>query len=103
MAVALIFENPHVTQEQYDAVRARLGVDADHPPEGALLHVGGLNRAGGWGVFEIWESEDAAVAFIEEQLTPVFEEHGRPPPVYRVWELHRVLSWLAQAAASDAE
>jgi hypothetical protein len=89
MAVALLFENRHVTQEAYDSLRAKL--DVDHPdrmPEGAILHSAGPHPEGGWRVFEIWESEEAARRFIAERLEPMFAEAGRALSPPQVLPLH---------------
>jgi hypothetical protein len=93
MAVALLFENPKVTRAAYDSLRQDLGVDETGGPDGGLLHAAGQPESGGWAVFEIWESRESARRFIEEELAPVFAAHGRPPPVYRIWDLHRVIHW----------
>jgi hypothetical protein len=92
MPVALSFHNPSVTQEQYDALRDRL--DVDHPdrmPDGAILHLAAPDPAGGWRVFEIWESEEAARTFMRERLEPIFAEAGRELATPEVWELHRLV------------
>jgi hypothetical protein len=89
MAIALMFENRSVTQEQYDALRAKL--DVDHPdrmPEGAILHIAGPHPDGGWRVFEVWESEEAARKFIAERLEPIFAASGRELAQPEVWQLH---------------
>jgi hypothetical protein len=90
MPVALLFENPKVTKEQYDAVRARLG-PADFPDE-CIVHVAGPNPAGGWRVFEVWESEEAARDYIANLLVPVFEKFDREAPSPKIWPIHRVLT-----------
>jgi hypothetical protein len=90
MPVALLFENPLVTKEQYDAVRARLG-SADFPYE-CLVHVAGPNPSGGWRVFEVWETEEAAQDYIANLLVPVFEKFDREPPTPKIWPIHRVLT-----------
>jgi hypothetical protein len=89
MAVALMFQNPNVTREQYDATRAKL--DVDHPdrmPDGAILHLAGPHPDGGWRVFEVWESEAAARRFITERLEPLFAASGRELAEPEVWQLH---------------
>ena len=35
MAFARMFNNPNVTKEQYDAVRAKMGIGSENVPEGA--------------------------------------------------------------------
>jgi hypothetical protein len=41
MPIAVLFDNPDATEEQYDAVRATLGISENAPPEGGILHVAG--------------------------------------------------------------
>jgi hypothetical protein len=98
MPVALLFENPKVTKEQYDAVRAQLGA-ADFP-DACILHLAGPNPAGGWRVFEVWESEEAARDYIANLLVPVFREFDREAPSFKVWPLDRVLTraWTPPAS-----
>ncbi len=93
MPVALLFENPNVTQEQYEATRRTLGVDADHMPEGAILHMAGPSAEGGWRVFEIWETEAAALKFNRERLEPLFKVSGRDLAVPKIWAIHSLIQW----------
>ena len=57
-AEGLILEFEGVGRAEYDAVNARLGIDAATGqgdwPTGLLYHAGGA-KAGGWVVFEVWE------------------------------------------------
>ena len=45
MAVAMFMHWPGVTSDQYDAVMARLGLDAN-PPAGGILHVAAVTDEG---------------------------------------------------------
>ena len=67
MAEALILEFDGVGREQYDAVNKRLGIDMASGegdwPEGMLSHTAGA-KAGGWVVFEVWESRGAQGQFM---------------------------------------
>ena len=45
MAVAMLMHWPGLTSDQYDAVMARLGLDAN-PPAGGVLHVAAVSDEG---------------------------------------------------------
>jgi hypothetical protein len=73
----------------YDAIRDRLGVDAD-PPAGVIFHTAGFTGTGLFRIFDVWESEDAWRRFREERLMPAVQAvaQGAPPPVEYTYELH---------------
>jgi hypothetical protein len=52
MAVAMLIENPNGSQEIYEQLRERIGLDK---PAGGMFHVAGPSPNGGWRVIEIWE------------------------------------------------
>ncbi|MEA2330677.1 MAG: hypothetical protein QOH58_815 [Thermoleophilaceae bacterium] len=87
MTVAMLVDNPAVSQEQYDKVREHLGLDA---PAGGIVHIAGPSPNGGWRVIEVWESEDDAERFFQERLRPAFEAVGisGPPPQPQFWPVH---------------
>jgi hypothetical protein len=91
MAFIRMFDNPDVTQEQYDAARQRIGVTPQDMPEGAVLHVAGPGPDGGWRVIEIWEDEQAARTFDEERVEPVLAEVGIRRPAPEVWQVHNLM------------
>jgi hypothetical protein len=97
MPVAMLVDNPNVTQELYDRVREHLGLDA---PAGGIFHAAGPSPGGGWRVIELWDSEDDAQRFFAERLGPAFEAvgiTGRPQPQF--WPIHSHL--IAHEAAGD--
>ena len=77
MAVAMMVDNPEGSQEIYDSVRERLGLEK---PAGGIFHAAGPSPNGGWRVIEVWESEEDAKAFVTERLLPAFDALGAPPP-----------------------
>jgi hypothetical protein len=91
MTFVRLFDNPGVTQEQYDAASQQIGVTPDNLPEGGLLHVAGPGPHGGWRVVEIWESEQAAQKFDEEQVEPVLSQVGIQRPAPDVWQVHNLI------------
>jgi hypothetical protein len=89
MAYARMFDNPNVTREQYDAVRAALGVDEENLPDGGLVHFAG-EGPDGWRVVEVWESEDQARAF-DEKVLQVLSERGITRPAPQTWQVHNLM------------
>ncbi len=91
MAFIRMFDNPGVTQEQYDASSQQVGASADNMPEGGILHVAGPGPGGGWRVLEIWESEEAAQRFDEERVEPVLRSAGIQRPAPETWPVHNLI------------
>lgn len=95
MAFAVIQEFPIEGDDRstpnYDRVQELLGL-RESPPAGGLVHTAGFDEeAGVFRVFDVWESEDAWNAFLEERLMPVVEPlmaQGGRPPVTRSYPLH---------------
>jgi hypothetical protein len=73
MAVAMMVDNPEGTQEIYDRVRERLGMEN---ATGGIFHIAGPSPNGGWRVIEVWESEEDAKRFVKERMLPAFEALG---------------------------
>ncbi len=87
MAEGLVLEFAGIGRETYDAVNARLGIDAvagtgDWPP-GLLFHSGG-ETDDGIVVVEVWESREAQAAFMESRLGRALQESGVTGPPSRV-------------------
>jgi hypothetical protein len=88
MAEALILEFDGFGREEYDAVNATLGLtgagaDDDGWPDGLVFH-SGAGKAGGWVVFEIWDSKDAQGRFMHDRLGPALHAAGLDGPPARV-------------------
>lgn len=94
MAMGLILEFEGIGREQYEAVNRKLGIDAANPsgnwPSGLLFHAGGA-KAGGWVVFEVWESKADQGRFMEARLAQALRDGGVSAPPARV-------EWLEMAA-----
>jgi quinol monooxygenase YgiN len=95
MAIAVIQEFPlegdDRTTTNYDWVQEALGV-RDNPPAGGLVHTAGFDeQAGVFRIFDVWESEEAWEAFLNDRLLPavrpMLEQGGRAPET-RVYRLH---------------
>ena len=86
MAVAMLIDNPNGSQEIYEQLRERIGLEK---PAGGIFHVAGPSPNGGWRVIEIWESEEDAKRFLVERLRPATEAIGAaPPPPPELWPIH---------------
>jgi hypothetical protein len=90
MAVAMLIDNPNGSQEIYEQLRERIGLDK---PAGGIFHVAGPSPNGGWRVIEIWESEEEAKRFLAERLGPAAEASGAaPPPPPELWPVHNYMT-----------
>lgn len=93
MAIIRLIEPPGMTREAYDAVDAKLGVEAD-PPEGLIMHCA-AEAHGTWQMVEVWESEEDALRFDADRLGPAIAEitgsSGAPPSAPAIYEVHRLV------------
>jgi hypothetical protein len=90
MGVAMMIDNPEGSQEIYERLRERIGLDK---PAGGIFHVAGPSPNGGWRVIEIWESEEDAKRFLVERLRPAAEAIGAaPPPPPELWPVHNYMT-----------
>ena len=90
MAVAMMIDNPEGSQEIYERLRERIGLDK---PAGGIFHVAGPSPNGGWRVIEIWETEEDAKRFLAERLGPAAEAVGTaPPPPPELWPVHNYMA-----------
>jgi hypothetical protein len=83
------------TTTNYDRVQEALGT-RENPPAGGLVHSAGFDeKAGVFRIFDVWESEEAWNAFLNDRLTPVvrplMEQGGRPPET-RTYDLHEFMA-----------
>jgi len=92
MAIGLRLKFDGGTQDQYDAVHGRLGVD-DNPPEGMIFHSAGPIE-GGWGIIDFWESREHFDRFQSAQLGPALQELGdrafQGPPDIKEFPVHHI-------------
>lgn len=89
MAFARMYNNPNLTQEQYDGMVAKTRVK-DNPPDGAVVHIAGPTSDGGWRVIEVWESEEQAQAW-DDKLNPALEAAGIVRPAPEIWQVHNLI------------
>jgi hypothetical protein len=89
MAICRIIETGR-TPEEYDQVRAKVGV-GDSPPPGATLHIAARRDDGKIRIIEVWDSREQAEEF-GEKVRAAREEAGFggevPPITY--FEVHHL-------------
>ena len=89
MAVAMLMHWPGMRSDQYDAVMARLGLDAN-PAAGGVLHVAAVTDEG-VEVCDVWQTEQALNSFLEQRMLPVVGELGiTGEPEIKVVPLHNL-------------
>jgi hypothetical protein len=91
MAIAIVYELPSMTQEQYDTIiqlLQRRGLTAD----GRTFHVAGPREGGGWRVIDVFESPGAFETFVQEKLGAIIQEVGAAPPQITVGPVHNILT-----------
>ena len=91
MAVAMFMHWPGITGGQYDALIARLDLDAN-PAAGQVLHLAAVTD-GGLEVCDVWQTEQAFHGFLEHRLMPVVAElQLAGEPEIRVVPLHNLFA-----------
>ena len=86
MAVAMMVDNPEGSQETYDRVRERLGLER---PAGGIFHVAGPSPNGGWRVIEVLESEEDAKRFVANASSRPSRPSAPPAPAAPAfWPVH---------------
>ncbi len=86
MAIAVLFEMPGATQEQYDEVVQKLEDAGEGMPPGRVYHVSGPTE-NGWRVVDVWESQEQFERF-GQTLMPFLEEVGFPEFEPEFWDVH---------------
>jgi heme-degrading monooxygenase HmoA len=76
MAVQAYTEVPGMTQAQYDGMFQQAGGKLRVAP-GFIAHLG-TPMDGGMAVTELWESQEAAEAFLTANVYPMIEAAGMP-------------------------
>jgi hypothetical protein len=90
VAAAVILEFEGVTADEYYAVNAALGVNADTGegdwPDGLVSHAAGINENGRFVVLEVWDTPEHQARFMEERLGAALAEGGvTNPPASVTW------------------
>ena len=74
MAIGLIFSGSGVTESQYRQVLDQVS-PGNQPPPSMLYHAAGPSE-NGFCVIEVWESQEVATRFFEEQLGSALDAAG---------------------------
>jgi hypothetical protein len=89
MPAAVILEFEGITEQQYDAVNEKLGLDPKAGtgdwPDGLVNHLAGRMDDGGFFVSEIWDSPAHQAAFMDGRLGAALAEVGVPAPTRVTW------------------
>jgi hypothetical protein len=85
MAVGMLQMLRGVTKEQYEQVNQVIfgqpTVPEDRAPEGLVMHSAGPSEDG-WYIYDVWESREAFMRFMEGQLgDAVRQVFGEQPPM----------------------
>src|SRR5574337_1162448 len=91
MAVAMFMHWPGVSSHEYDALMARLELDAN-PAAGSILHLAVVTEAG-LDVCDVWQTEPAFRGFLDQRLLPIAADLGFSGlPEVRVAPLHNLFA-----------
>ena len=88
MALLAIFTG-NTTKEQYEQLRDEVHWERKLPP-GAVFHAAAFDDAGARHVADVWESQEALNAFVEQRLMPAFQKLGLEPPQVEVYPAHNI-------------
>jgi hypothetical protein len=89
MAVAMFMHWPGMSADQYDALVARLDLDAN-PAAGEILHLAALTDQG-LEVCDVWQTEPAFQGFLEHRVMPLVQElQLTGEPEIRIVPLHNL-------------
>ena len=94
MAISQVSTAPN--REAYDAVQKVLDM-AGNRPDGLILHTAAETSSGEVQIVDVWESNEAIDAFVQQRLMPAFAQTGymeqamgqQPPTPYEVFDLIR--------------
>ncbi len=90
MVAQLILEFEGVTEKEYDATNAALGIDSDTGkgdwPDGLITHAAGLRDDGHLVVTEVWDTPQHQERFMEGRLGEALQKGGiTNPPSSVTW------------------
>jgi hypothetical protein len=87
MAIGIRMKIPGVTQEQFDAMAARIRAE---PIDGLLFHASGPVD-GGWEVINFWESRAHFLKFIADRVLPAMGSDVGGSPEIHQFPVHEYL------------
>jgi hypothetical protein len=88
MAIAVIIDIPHGTEQGYEQVAATVFPDGKLP-EGWLVHIAGPIE-NGWRVVNVVPSQEQFEAFARERLLPATQQVGDGTPQLTFFPVHRL-------------
>jgi len=89
MTVAVEFNFPGLTVQQYDEIEKKLAEKDLSAPDGRKFHVAAPSETGLF-VVDVWESAEKFNAF-GKSLMPVMEAVGASPAQPTIREVHRIV------------
>lgn len=76
MAVAMFFEFPGATTEQYDRLNEAMGIHGpEDEPDGLISHVCAAVD-GGLMIFDVWRSQEDLDDFLQNRVGPAAQQLG---------------------------
>lgn len=89
MAVCLMMQFATMDRAKYDEVMKALDWQNSGTPKGLISHMAGPMKQG-WGVVDVWESQEAFDRFLAADLRQAFDRVGARMPTLQitVFELH---------------
>lgn len=93
MSILAVFTG-NISKLQYDALLKDIDWKAKQPP-GAVLHAAAFDDSGRIHVADVWESDLAFKAFVDERLAPAFAKLGLGPPEVGVYPLYNLDTFKA--------
>jgi len=92
MAIAVLFDIPGGTKEQYDEMNRKMFGDGEPSVDsikGCLAHTAGASSTG-WRIFDVWESQSDFDRFMQETVMPALGDTppGPPPQVYELTNVY---------------
>jgi hypothetical protein len=81
MPVLMIGEVPNLTEEIYGGMLEQMR-PVLQAAEGFIAHSGGPSPSGGWRVVEMWDSEDEAQRWFDENVKPALPPDIVPTRTY---------------------
>lgn len=92
MAIGVQMDFGGATLAQYDQITERIGLLPLGPAPDAELFHWVTKTDGGIRVVDVWESRDDFERFVEDKLSPVFEELGMSGPEIQFFDVHNYFS-----------
>lgn len=69
MALAVMYDLPHMSHQRYGAVVRATNLDKRRPEEMKVHAAWEKEDGNGWQIFEVWESTEAFQTYLEEKFT----------------------------------